>query len=185
MKSLYVYILIATGLLSCTSQTQQSDNKALDSLTTISADTIAKIDTSSFGYEDYGKLESYLAKNKINSSSLQVIDYDCAILIYPTENQIKEMEKENGEEAFYTIAEDSQFYQGNAIGIIDSLGIKTIKASGQFLRLKGDNETWDLDIRKKNLPAWNIIFFKSAKEPQIISAIDLTIEQTKHYFELK
>lgn len=184
MKSRIAFIVVFV-LLSCTSKKQQSENKITDSSTIHSIDTAEIIDTSKFEYEDYEKLESYLSKIKFKNNSFEVIDFDCAILIYPTDRQIEEMKKKNGENDFYTIADDCQYYQGTAIGIIDSIGIKTITASKQFLRLKGNDKSWDLDIRKKNLPAWNIILFKRSKEPQIISAIDLTVEQTKQFFEKK
>ncbi len=184
MKS-HLAIIVVIVLCSCTSKKQQSDIKTTNNLTIHSVDTVDIIDTSKFEYEDYGKLESYLSKIKIKDGSFEAVDFDCAILIYPNDRQIDEMKKENGEDNFYTIADDSQYYQGTAIGIIDSIGIKTITASKQFLRLVGNNRTWDIDIRKKNLPAWNIIFFKRTKEPQIISAIDLTVEQTKQFFEIK
>lgn len=184
MKSLHAFIVLFV-LMSCTSKKQQSDSKTTDSLTIHSVDKIELVDTSKFEYEDYERLESYLSKIEIKNSNFEVIDFDCAILIYPTDRQIEEMKKENGEDDFYTIADDSQYYQGTAIRIIDSIGIKTITASKQFLRLKGKDKSWDLDIRKKNLPAWNIIFFKRTKEPKIISAIDLTVEQTKQFFEKK
>ncbi len=180
MKS--TYILVAIGLLSCSKTKQQPNNEVLDSLTVLAIDTVEVIDTTKFEYNDYGKLESYLAKTKVNPSLLDTIDFDCAILIYPSERQIDEMEKEYGEDDFYTIADDNQYYQGQAIGLIDSVGIKTIAVSKQFLRLKGTEKSWDLDIRKKNLPPWNVIFFKATKEPKIISAIDLTIDQIKSYF---
>jgi hypothetical protein len=94
------------------------------------------------------------------------------------------MKKTEGEENFYIGAYDSNWYQGIAIEKMDSVGIKQISASGQFLRLKGQNKTWDLDIRKKNLPAWNLIFFKRTKEPQVISTVDLTTEKVREYFDI-
>jgi hypothetical protein len=36
----------------------------------------------------------------------------------------------------------------------------------RFIRIVGKANTWDLDIRKENLPAWNLIFFKTTKEPK-------------------
>lgn len=174
----HLIFIIAILLLGCTGKNQQSDSKTTDNSATLT------VDTTQFEYKDYQKLESYLSNAKVSDSSFEVVEFDCAILVYPTERQIDEMKKETGEDDFYTIADDCQYYQGVAIGIIDSIGIKTITASKQFLRLKGNDKTWDLDIRKKNLPAWNIIFFKTTKEPKIISTIDLTAEQAKRFFEI-
>lgn len=157
----------------------------LDSVTTTTVDAnseIITVDTTSYDYDSYFKLESYLTKDKVDNKKFETIDFDCAILIYPTVEQIDEMKKEYGEEDFYIAADDNNWYQGQAIGIIDSVGVKMTTVNGQFLRLKGIQTTWDLDIRKKNLPTWNIIFFKTDKEPKIISTVDLTADEVQDYF---
>jgi hypothetical protein len=184
MRLIFV-ITICTGLWSCSRTTDtQSSVKDVDSLSIsdpilIAADTVL---TANVEYATLFELESYLVNDAIEDSLLEIVDFDCAILIYPTEEQIEEMIKTEGEEDFYVGADDSNWYQGMAIQMMDSVGIKQISASGQYLRLKGPNESWDLDIRKKNLPAWNLIFFKRTKEPKIVSTIDLTMEEVKVYF---
>lgn len=186
MKKLGLFLLIIIAILNCSRTTdsqlsiQPTDTSA--NLVAI-ATTTETITTEEFDYESLFKLDSYLSK-KIPDSALQIIDFDCAILIYPTDEQIEEMKKIEGEEAFYIGADDSNWYQGMSIETMDSVGIKQITASGQFLRLKGHDSTWDLDIRKKNLPAWNLIFFKHTKEPQIVSTLDLTVEHVREYFEI-
>jgi hypothetical protein len=129
-------------------------------------------------------LDNYLTAGSFDKKVYDLIDFECAILIYPTSEQIDEMKKNEGEEDFYIGADDSNWYQTMAIEKIDLVGIKTITVRGRYLRLRGHNKTWDLDIRKKNLPAWNLIFFKPTKEPKIISTIDLTVDETKNYFEI-
>lgn len=175
------------GLWSCSKST---DIKSLivipDSSSTIIKDTRSitqTVDTTSFDYDSFFKLESYITKDEVNDGHFEVVDFDCAILIYPTHEQIDEMKKEEGEEDFYIGADDSNWYQAQAIQLMDSVGIKQITATGQFLRLNGKQQTWDLDIRKKNLPAWNLIFFNTTKEPKIISTVDVTFVEIKKYFE--
>lgn len=184
MRLRLVFIL-SIGLWSCS---KPIDNKSIsvttDSVTTITEDAKSEtttVDTTSYDYDSYFKLDSYLTKDRIENKNFEIINFDCAILIYPTVDQIDEMKKEYGED-FYTIADDNSWYQGQAIGMIDSVGIKKTTARGQFLRLKGKQETWDLDIRKKNLPTWNLIFFKTDREPKIISTVDLTVDEVKKYF---
>ena len=48
------------------------------------------------------------------------------------------MQKEQGEESFYAIADDNNYYQGVAIGLMDSLSIKTVTAekSYRFIEVK-------------------------------------------------
>ena len=182
MRLISTFIVAAIGLLGCAKTNNQPTNEVLDSLPVLASDTLEVIDTTKFEYGDYEKLESYLAKSEVKPGRLETIDFDCAIIIYPSERQIAEMTKEYGEDDFSTVADDNQFYQAQAIELIDSVGIKKQTVSRQFLRLIGKDKTWDLDIRKKDLKPWNIIFFKRTKEPMIVSSIDLTIDQVKSYF---
>lgn len=168
------------------SEDQSASRATIDTVST--DDTVlseSQQEPGEYDYETLFKLETYLTDSTIVNDSMQVIDYDCAVLIYPTGAQIDEMIKANGEDDFYTIADDNSWYQGTAIGMIDSVNVKTTSATLPFLRLKGKDNAWTLDIRKKGLPEWNIVFFKTTKEPKIISAIDLTVEQVKAYFEVE
>jgi hypothetical protein len=179
------FIVIITGaLFSCSkSNDRKSTNDTGNSLITSTVNLVAVEDTTHFDYADAYNLESYLTKS-IEGENIETVDFDCAILIYPTGVQIEEMKKE-GEEDFYIVADDNNWYQSIAIGVIDSVGIRKITANGRFLRLKGLRQTWNLDIRKKNLPPWNIVFFKTTKEPMVISIIDLTVDEVKNYFEIR
>ncbi|WKZ58864.1 MAG: hypothetical protein QY309_13405 [Cyclobacteriaceae bacterium] len=179
---LLIIAIISLGLLSCSKPADTSSNlQQADSLKT----EIDSTTTYEFDYDAQFKLDNYLTTDSFDEKTNDLIDFECAILIYPTSEQIDEKKKNEGEEDFYIGADDSNWYQAMAIEKIDSAGIKTITASGRYLRLRGQNKTWDLDIRKKNLPAWNLIFFKPTKEPKIISTVDLTVDETKNYFEIR
>ncbi len=131
---------------------------------------------------DFFKLESYLDSDPVDTTKVQPIDYKCALLIYPNEKQIEEMKKEYGED-FFTIADDGNYYQGTAIGLLDSLKIKTISANKPFIRFIGTNKTWTLNLTRKGLPAWNLIFFARNKEPEIIGTAGLTTEKVNEFFQ--
>lgn len=178
-------LFIALTFFSCSkSSDNRTDEAVLDNLVAPTIDSVTSDDTTHYDYHDLFKLTSYLTKRTIDGGETDTVDFDCAVLIYPNDDQIEEMKKE-GEEDFYIIADDNNWYQGLAIEIIDSVGIKKTTTDKRFLRLKGLQNTWDLDIRKKNLPAWNMIFFKTTKEPMIVSTIDLTVDQVKDYFEVQ
>lgn len=184
---LTLLFLTGTTFYMCTraSEDQSASNTTIDTVNT--EDNVlseSPQEAGGYDYETLFKLETYLTDSTIVNDSIQVIDYDCAVLIYPTSAQIDEMIKANGEDDFFIMADDTEWYQGIAIGMIDSVNVKTTSAMLPFLRLKGKDNTWTLDIRKKGLPEWNIVFFKTTKEPRIISAIDLTVEQVKAYFEV-
>src|SRR5688572_10234001 len=61
-------------------------------------------------YEDQFKLEYYLADQSVDEDSVEEISESVAVLVYPNETQVDEMIKAYGEETFYTVADDAQFY---------------------------------------------------------------------------
>lgn len=126
-------------------------------------------------------LESYLAPDNISESDIQTIDTTCAIVVYPTPEQFEQLEKETGED-FETIVDDGNFYQSEAVGKLDSLGVKTVMAKSRYIRISGHLLT--LDVRKKNLPAWNLILYNVRKQPIIVSSATLTLEDIRMYFEM-
>jgi hypothetical protein len=132
---------------------------------------------------DYFKLDSYLVDEVSDTSKLFTIDNDCALLISPTLERIESMKKEYGED-FFTIADDATYYQGMAIGLLDSMKIKTVSTDKANVKFIGTSKSWTLNIARKGFPAWNLIFFKRSKEPKIISTVGLTTQNVKEYFEI-
>ena len=178
MKFLISVITIFT-LLSCSKTDKSSTATSADSLQTEIKDSV-EVDSDS-----YLKLESYTAPDQTDTALYYIIDHDCAVIISPTDKQIDDMIKLNGEDDFATIADDFSYYQSVALQKLDSAGVKTESSEKQYLKFVGDKGAWTLDIRKQDMPAWNIIFFKKNKDPEIISAIDLTNEHVRDYFEVK
>ncbi|WKZ58797.1 MAG: hypothetical protein QY309_13070 [Cyclobacteriaceae bacterium] len=117
-----------------------------------------------------------------NIPSDLIIDFDCAVLIYPDEAEINKMKKEYGEDDFYIIADDNNWYQGMAIEMLDSLGIKKATVHGDSLRFKGESRTWGFDLKRDSLTGWNLILFSRTKGPQVVSTVDLTTQQIRDYF---
>ncbi|HEY8937547.1 MAG TPA: hypothetical protein VIM65_20115 [Cyclobacteriaceae bacterium] len=175
-----IYTITVFTLLSCSKTTDKNSSATNDTLQTATKDSVSSGDSA-----DYSKLESYTAPEQTDTALYYTIDHDCAVIISPTDKQIDEMIKANGEDNFATIADDFSYYQSEAMQKLDSVGVKTTSSEKQYLKFAGDKGAWTLDVRKQDLPAWNIIFFKKNKTPEIISAIDLTAEHVKDYFEIK
>jgi len=176
---LFCAIILSLSLLSC-GKTKETATTS-DTLITSTPDSTK---AGKFDYDAQFKLENYLAE-QTDTSKVQTIAFDCAVIIYPSPDQIEEMEKAEGEENFATIADDASFYQSQASQIIDSVGIKTVMANKPFLKFTGSKKNWTLDIRKKNLPAWNLILFNKNKSPLVSPTISLTSEMVRTYFDKK
>jgi hypothetical protein len=137
--------------------------------------------TTELDYSATYALESYLAPDNIASSEAQTIDSTCAMVVYPTEEQFRQMEEESGD-GFETMVDDGNFYQSQALGLLDSLGVKTVTVKSRYIRIPGLSLT--LDVRKKNLPAWNLILYNVHKQPIVVSSATLTLEDIAAYFEI-
>src|SRR5262245_48637012 len=98
-----IYILIA----SCSKTVNNNTgNHVTDSLLDVKNETIHTIDSSGLASNSVFQLASYLTPSATNVQGIINVDYDCAIIIYPTDKQINEMKIADGED-FYTVADDN------------------------------------------------------------------------------
>jgi hypothetical protein len=137
--------------------------------------------------QTYFILSNYFApaEEKPLRNEVQLIDSTCAVLVYPTDEQLNSLQTEESEN-YATIVDDNTYYHGIAIEMLDSINVETINAEKRYLTFKtGKSKSWTLDIRKEGAPAWNLIFFSLRKEPEIISITDLSQERIIKYFDLK
>jgi hypothetical protein len=125
-------------------------------------------------------LKSYLVSLEPDTSLIQEIHSACVILVDPDTDQIAQWKRED-EQGFYITADDANWYRASALTIFDSLHIPLVSADRRYLRLVG-NKKWVLDVKKKNLPRWNIILFVPTKEPKITAAIDISADSVSSYF---
>lgn len=173
-------ILILLICSSCGVKNVETMSSSVDS---VSPDSTVATGFDENNYESFLNLDNYIASALPNPADVQIIDSSAVIIINPTEEQIKEME-EKYDEDFYTIADDNSFYQAEAMMRLDSVGIKTVNAEKRYLKLKGKNSEWVLDIRKEGAPEWNMILFTAEKSPEIVSSIDVTREKIREFFNL-
>ncbi|MEH0155190.1 hypothetical protein V6R21_13675 [Limibacter armeniacum] len=135
-------------------------------------------------YDSYFDLSNYLT----DSENIQTkVDYSCAIFISPSDAQIEKMKNEYGEEDFYVVADDQNFYTYQANQLLDSLQVKVISIPSGRINLISAKQhlNWKLDTSKKGAPDWNLIIFNTNKPPKIISMVDITAEEIKAYFEIE
>jgi hypothetical protein len=172
------FLVIGIELFGCTKR----DNASMSLEDSINSKPVY----SALTLDEYG--EFYNSDSTVANSDILkelTIDFDCAVFIYPTEEQIDEMIKTYGEEDFYIIADDNNWYQSMAIEMLDSVGIKKATVHGDSLRFEGEDRTWGFDLKRDSLFGWNIILFNRKKEPQVISTADLTTKEIRDYFEIE
>jgi hypothetical protein len=192
MRFVCKYFLLGLVLLSCGQRNSISERPnagqvANDSISdTVSKEKVKrKTAFDENDYDSYLRFSNYLVEDLGYSGDFQEIDSTCAVLIYPTNQQVDKMKKEYGEEDFYIVADDGNYYQGTAVGMLDSLKVSSISAEKNVLKFVGKDTLWLVDIRKEGAPEWNIIFFNRKKSPEVVSVADLTYEQIIEYFDIK
>lgn len=136
--------------------------------------------------QSYFVLSNYFSSTgqKPHRSEVQVVDSTCAVLIYPTPEQLKGLRETLGAD-FDILIDDNTYYQGLAIEMLDSIDVETINAEKRFLTFKGERSgTWTIDIRKQGAPAWNLIFFKASRAPTVVPMAELSHQKIIDYFEV-
>jgi len=169
------FLIIGIGFFGCTKRDSITTTREEDSVTSKPVYSALTLDE----YKEFYNSDSTIANNDLT------IDFDCAVLIYPTEEEINKMKKTYGEDDFYIIADDNNWYQGMAIEMLDSVGIKKATVHGDSLRFKGEDETWSFDLKRDSLTGWNIILFSRRKGPKVISTVDLTTQEIRNYFDIR
>jgi len=128
----------------------------------------------------YG-IESYLTD--LRDSKADTFDFDCAIIVFPTTNQIEYFRTVLKEDFDETISENSKAYD-MIRRWIELKGVRVVSVTSECLELIGTRRTWNLTLRKENLPPWNLIFFKTDKEPIIVPPADFDDKLTVEYFNV-
>jgi hypothetical protein len=174
-----ISFVLWTILMVACARTKDSQTQTMES-------TISHLefrDTTRVGINQLYSLESYLHDQPLDTALVNEINFDCAVLVYPGDEQIQQMKREYGEEDFYIIADDNNWYHTTSIRLLDSAKVQTITPRKQFVRFVGDEMAWTLNLRRKGSLSWNLIFFNHTKKPEVVSTVDLTMEEIKAYFE--
>jgi hypothetical protein len=198
MKTTHSLVAFVFLFFACSNPDKEKVNEA-DSLTidslhrpiladTVATDTLtAKIKFNKEDSTTYFVLSNYIKDSliEIPRTDLQVVDSTCAVIIYPTDEQLDNLKFETGDK-FMEMADAYSYYQGRAIEMLDSINIGTVEGEKRFITFKKSrSKVWELDMRKEGAPAWNLIFFKTSKDPEIISITDLSKERIMTYFDKK
>lgn len=136
-------------------------------------------------YDSYDKIFQYFIA-EADSANNQSISENCIVLIYPTDQQIISEKERIGEEDFYIVADDNNFYMANLIDLAEELNINTVTAEKRILTFQGNIEDYIVNLDKKNqeeLPHWNAIIFNKDKTPIFMEMVDLDKTELVEYMK--
>jgi hypothetical protein len=128
------------------------------------------------------KLDNFLTTS--DDSGIQTIDFDCVVTVIPTNEKLEELRKILGDNFDETVRISSTHAEA-AKCVTESKGIQFVEATGQLIRFKTTNQTWDLDMQKDKLSDWKFILFKRGKHPVIIPNVSLTFDKIDEYFGIE
>lgn len=131
-------------------------------------------------YKEMYRLENYLTQ--VADSTIQTIDFDCAVVVNPTNERIDELKAMLGQDFEENIKINTRHCEAISC-MIKSRGIQTLTATGKFIRFRTKNRAWDLDIQKDTLPDWKVILFKEEKAPVVLPSLGLTMEEVRSVFQ--
>lgn len=98
------------------------------------------------------------------------VEQDSAIVfLYPTGDEIKKLKKEKGEDDFYTIADDENFYQAKIEEILNTKNYKTVNTDKRFIKFNAD-VVFD---KNSNENKWSVIIFKKGNKLEVTSSVEL------------
>ena len=164
-------ILMSLVLISC--QTKNRDNR--NTGRSMQKDSeIADHKQEELSYNDLFKLENFISKESPQAEELTIIHEDCAVFTIPDSTQIAEMKgkTKEDEEKFYVAADDHNFYQYEALKLLDSLHVKTIFTKTRYLKFVMNDESILLDTKSTHAGLGLTILFRTGKRPEIVSVVD-------------
>jgi hypothetical protein len=113
------------------------------------------------------KEEKISKKSKSTTKSVNqdsLIDFPCAVLVYPSSQTIALLKKTGSDNDFYTAADDNQYYMSQCIDYLDSVKTKKItresKGVASFKAITGKTYKIQLDSLY-----WGVLLFNGKSKP--------------------
>lgn len=184
MKKLLQIILIGFIISSCNSkkrtetQTESEPEKTVTQLLKGNLkDSLenqqTEEDWKKWNLERIEKEDIIITKNQIDTSDIYNADNQNVIFISPTAKEINEMKKRFGEDDFYTVADDINYYRSQAYEFLESRTMKSYQTDKRFIRFTmKDGDTVYVDTEKIE-SKWTIILCDGYDKPYSSDIIDL------------
>lgn len=181
MKKILVLLLVLTA---CTNRNVKIAENQLDSVS--SQEKGKKIEAEEIeNSKNYENLDFAKTNNKTDTSTFILIDKKIAIIILPDSTWSNEQQKEIGEEGWNEIVADHDYYQAEAMTVLENKGIevKFFNSDKQFYKfVKNDKSVYCID-KAKMKDKWGLILFNTDKDP--VFWLDTSIEEAMKDIYLK
>ncbi|MBP2616719.1 hypothetical protein [Chryseobacterium jejuense] len=152
MSYKYLLLILPFFLLSCKQEIKKTEPSITDQIISkqkkIDQEMIHKKEVS----EQKIKADTAITKSTI-------------LLLSPDEQEIEEIKKRQGEDNFYTIADDANYYSAE----IYEAAPKAVYSNYKTIDFPNENYVFD---KKKSEDKWLVIDYKLGSKPKIYSLVD-------------
>ena len=148
---------------------------------TLNADSLRQEDNLRAFEESY-KVENYLISSMPSNEYITVSE-NAGIFISPDTLQIEQMKKSNGEETFYTVADDNIYYEYEASQFLKEKKIQVINPSTRYIKFLSKAKEFYFDTKPKAAIDWTAVLFSPDKPaPRIVNSADIE-QEFQEYFK--
>ncbi len=185
MKNLIIF-LISISILSCKGEKQVNKKVVEEKIETKINTEIKKVESKPNLEEITEKFDPIKVNLKRIKNENIIVDKDLVdfndlyiandkniISVYPNEKEIEEMKSESGEEDFYIVADDINFYSFEAEEFLKSRSMKSYSTDKRFIQfIMKDKDTVYVDTDKIE-SKWIMILCDGYDKPYSSSLIDI------------
>ncbi|MCW3126424.1 MAG: uncharacterized protein JWO03_2082 [Bacteroidetes bacterium] len=125
-------------------------------------------------------VENYLVKSVMPGTCINVSG-NAVVLALPDSAQIEDMKHRKGEENFYMMADDANWYFTQARAFANGQGVRVVESPERYIRFGTNSSALLFDKHAKASPGWLVILFRPDGMPKIINAVDIQTEYPKYF----
>ncbi|MDN3692210.1 hypothetical protein QWZ06_08010 [Chryseobacterium tructae] len=153
MSGKYLFLVISLSFFSCKKENKQTESHITDK-----------------NVPEHQKEKFPTDTPKIKADT--VITTPTILLLSPDEKEIEEIKKKQGEDNFYTIADDANYYSAE----IYEAAPKVVYSHHKIIHFPKENDVFD---KNKSENKWLIIDYKIGAKPKIYTLVDYYLHLTQ------
>jgi hypothetical protein len=106
-----------------------------------------------------------------------------AVFYSPDKVTAEQLRNKLGEDNFYTVVDDNNFYNSEAMKVIDTYNIRVMLTSDRYIEfVKNDGEKSIMDCYSLE-SKWGVVLFDGKQSPLVTSPIDIEKDLKKYFIK--
>ncbi len=177
-KSQIIFLLVSFLLAGCQSKSNEREKESRESDKVSTGIPVESIPENIAAFEQIESYNLSLADYQISSApdSVEVLEITegTIVAIGVSDRQIEYMKSEYGEEDFYIVADDNNWYSFQFGEMLDSLPYQVVRPDERFLRFVWNESEMLIDLEKEGRKpglCWDYILFNGMEQPKLVEDI--------------